>query len=167
MAFLLEQHDTEVTRSAVTGNLGRWAEAGAFIVRVEKVPNLTPTVGGPADGHLGMHRENRYFANAVALEPGIMARAIGVNRANRVLERLGHPPITLDPPRRPPLQGQLIPMEEVRAPVHAIEREPEPTTNGKELPEMLFGATFTANGVLISYEQFHRVVALLQHATEA
>lgn len=167
-AFLLKDHNTGVSKSTVSSNLRGWVDAGGFILKVEKVPNTVPTVGGPADGHYGAHREHRYFSNAVALEPGIMARAIGVARANDVLERLGHPPIKLDPPSRPPLQPTLVPYEEraeVEPPRQAeIRREPEPEP--RRLPDLLFGAQFTANGVLISYEQFHRVIALLQHATE-
>ncbi len=164
--FVLEQHGLGVSRSAITSNLRLWVDAGAFILKTEKVQNTVPTVGGPADGHYGSHREHRFFSNAVALEPGIMARAIGVRKANAVLERLGHPPIQLDPPSRPPLQPQLVPYEEPeREPRRAEVREPEVPPR-QQLPDMLFGAQFTASGVLISYEQFHRVIALLQHATE-
>ena len=165
--FMLEQHGLGISRSTILSNLKNWSLAGAFILKTEKVQNTVPTVGGPADGHYGSHREHRFFSNAVALEPGVMARAIGVTKANAVLERLGHPPIQLDPPSRPPLQPQLVPYQEPEPEPRRAEVHPGPAeTPPRRLPDLLFGAEFTANGVLISYEQFHRVIALLQHATE-
>lgn len=168
--WLQTEHGQTMGKSNVFSHLSNWAKAGAFIVNVDKVQNELPTVGGPADGHYGVHRVNRYYSNAVALEPGVMARAIGVERANAVLARLGQAPIIIEPtPRRVPLQPAVIPQAQLPL-ISEPEPEPEPQRppreSSQDLPSMLFGAQFTVDGVLISYEQFHRVVALLQHATE-
>lgn len=168
-ADLIENHGAEFTRGAVNSALRKWEQAGAFIVHTEKVQNAEPTVGGPADGYYGYHREYRFYSNAVALQPGVLARAIGVERANAILIKLGQPTIMIEPtPRRVSLQPAIV--EAPQQPQLFEDEPPAAETNGKAekppLPSLLFGAQFTMDGVLITYEQFHRVVALLQHATE-
>lgn len=94
-----------------------------------------------------------FQATRVALEPGTVQRVLGSRRAVPVLDRLGLAP---EPP-----QGQLPGL----ASVHAMTVEParQHVINRQQLdiPDDLFTASFGPRGVTITYEQFHRIVALL------
>lgn len=189
----------EISVGGVSQWMAKFKKAGVIRNQPRKVPRINGegvVVGG--------NNVAVYFANnAVCFEPGPMAQAIGVERANRILVAHGReeiryavkpppPPLPVQQPpaNQPQLQVEQHPSPwtepqswteeytlrhqqlEVRMstspPGQRMQDQPMRPTEAKPdaLPSMLFGAQFTRDGVLITYEQFHRVVALLQFATE-
>lgn len=144
----------ELTVSGVTQHLRRWADAGAFLVT-------------PSSRH--GKRANLYRATRVAFSPGVLAMAVGDRKASEILAKVAQAdehddvvvePEEVDPPRLfavspipAPAQGRTV--ERPQGPAY----DPELTI----LPDELFQAKFGRDGVTISFDQFHRIVALLDH----
>ena len=133
----------QVTFHSITQAMLRWEEAGA--VQVD-----------PRPGKNGFGRMNYYRATAIAMQPHVILAACGPRAGPQMLHRLGIETVHGPPPPVPPTPpARLVPQSPFRP------RPPEPPA----LPTNLFDATFTPDGVLISYDQFHRLIELLHLTT--
>lgn len=144
-----ERHKVSIGVARVHQVMRPWTQAGAFIGQQHQATRQ--------DGRKVLR--NRWFSTSRALsDADVIARALGPARANRIFEAKGIPAKVVED--APP------------AAVERFEPEPEPDEPNMHaaprpaMPDRLFTGTFTRDGVLISYEQFHRVVSLLGYLSE-
>lgn len=140
--FTVDKLGATVTMSGIRQALARWADAGA----------LNVTIGQGA-------RLNRYRAAALATDPAVVTRAIGQRQAAKVL------PALLGPAPAP--MAVPGPMTDASDTPHlSPERIERLIKIASDFPQDLFSATFGADGVVITFDDFHRIVALLNALTK-
>lgn len=150
--FLEERGHSVKAPSWIARQLREWEAAGAIRKRIGGKPK------GP--GRVAYWRSTH-----VATEPMVMARALGVDGARVAAEAMGvalPESILATPIQRASLavERRVVEPRQLHA-ERAPEPEPEPAIEPSKLPT-LFDASFTPDGVLISYEQFHAVIGMIE-----